>query len=93
MHTHRRGRRDCGADPLRPARRAAGERLFLFHLVILWQAVQVFSEWVTQTIRLYEDANFIEVTYTVGPVPFLDGEGREVVTVWTTGAAVFVISA
>ena len=45
----------------------------------------MFSDWVTQTIRLYDAADFIEVTYTVGPVPFHDGEGREVVTVWTTG--------
>lgn len=48
------------------------------------QAEQVFSPWVSQTIRLYENQSFIEVTFTVGPIPFQDGFGREVVSVWTT---------
>ena len=45
----------------------------------------MFSEWLTQTIRLYADSDYIEVTYTVGPIPFDDGVGKEVVSVWNTG--------
>lgn len=51
------------------------------------QATQVFADWATQTIRLYEDEEFIEVTYTVGPIPFHDGKGKEIVSVWQTGLA------
>ena len=49
------------------------------------QAYQVFSDWVVQTINLYQGINEIEVVYTVGPIPFQDGLGREVVSVWNTG--------
>lgn len=48
------------------------------------EAYQVFSDWVTQTIRLYADQEFIEVSYTVGPIPFQDGFGKEVVSLWST---------
>ena len=53
--------------------------------VLSFQSYQVFSDWLTQTIRLYENQNFIEVSFTVGPIPFQDGLGREVVSVWSTG--------
>ncbi len=49
------------------------------------QAYQVFASWMTQTIRLFENENYIEVTYTVGPIPVSDGWGKEIVTVWRTG--------
>ena len=49
------------------------------------QAYQVFSDWLTQTIRLYDNQNFIEVSWTVGPIPFQDGLGKEIVSVWSTG--------
>ena len=45
----------------------------------------MFSDWVVQTINLYQGINEIEVVYTVGPIPFQDGLGREVVSVWNTG--------
>ena len=51
----------------------------------MMQAYQVFSDWVVQTINLYQGINEIEVVYTVGPIPFQDGLGREVVSVWNTG--------
>lgn len=48
------------------------------------EAYQVFADWLTQTIRLYDNQNFIEVSWTVGPVPFHDGLGKEVVSIWNT---------
>ena len=48
----------------------------------------MFADWATQTIRLYEDQAFIEVTFTVGPIPFQDGKGKEVVSVWRTDLTV-----
>lgn len=45
----------------------------------------MFANWVTQTISLHAGEDFIHVTYTVGPIPFQDGLGREVVSVWNSG--------
>jgi len=45
---------------------------------------QVFADWMTQTIRLYQGSPFIEVEYTVGPVPINDGMGKEVITRWSS---------
>jgi lysosomal alpha-mannosidase len=45
---------------------------------------QVFSNWVTQTIRLSQGSPFIEVEYTVGPIPIDDGMGKEVISRWST---------
>ena len=58
----------------------------------MMQAYQVFSDWVVQTINLYQGINEIEVVYTVGPIPFQDGLGREVVSVWNTGVGAVVCS-
>ena len=51
----------------------------------------MFADWLTQTVRLYDNQNFIEVSWTVGPIPFQDGLGREVVTVWSTGASAITL--
>jgi len=45
---------------------------------------QVFSDWVTQTVRLYMGSPSIEVEYTVGPIPIDDSLGKEVVSRWST---------
>lgn len=50
-------------------------------------ARQVFDKWVVQEIRLYSDADFIEVQYTVGPIPFKDNLGKEIVSIWRTDIA------
>ena len=38
-----------------------------------------------QVIRLYQDEDWVEVEWLVGPVPVDDGEGREVVARYTAG--------
>ena len=42
-------------------------------------AIEFEQSWIQQTIRLFENKNYIEVEYTVGPVPVQDGRGKEVV--------------
>lgn len=37
------------------------------------------GSWVTQSVRLYHDVNWLEVAWNVGPIPVNDGEGKEVI--------------
>lgn len=41
--------------------------------------VQTFYPWASLTTRLWRGAEHIEVEWTVGPIPFKDGLGREIV--------------
>ncbi len=45
----------------------------------------MFGDWAVQTFRLYAGQAFIEVEYTVGPVPIEDGLGKEIISRWETG--------
>jgi hypothetical protein len=45
---------------------------------------QVFSDWATQTVRLYAGAKSVEIEWTVGPVPVEDGVGKEVISRFNT---------
>src|SRR5688572_7554751 len=44
----------------------------------------VFSNWVTNTLRLYAEADYIEMESTVGVVPVGDGMGKEVLMRFNT---------
>ncbi|KAL1554044.1 alpha-mannosidase [Salvia divinorum] len=41
---------------------------------------QTFSSWVYQTTRVYKEKEHAEVEFTVGPIPIVDGNGKEIVT-------------
>jgi lysosomal alpha-mannosidase len=41
---------------------------------------QQFSDYVTQTVRTYEDEDYIEFDWIVGPLPIDDDIGKEIVT-------------
>lgn len=41
---------------------------------------QTFASWLTQRVRLTVGSPTIEFEYTVGPIPFEDGQGKEIVT-------------
>jgi lysosomal alpha-mannosidase len=43
---------------------------------------QIFSSWAEQRVILYADSDAIDIEYTVGPIPFEDGLGREIVSVF-----------
>ena len=47
-------------------------------VTLIWP-VQTFYPWASLTTRLWRGAEHIEVEWTVGPIPFKDGLGREVV--------------
>lgn len=47
-------------------------------------AIIVFSDWASQEISLYEDAESVEVEWTVGPVPIDDSIGKEIILRYDT---------
>jgi len=47
--------------------------------------VEFENPWIQQTMRLYENKSFIEVEYTIGPIPIDDGVGKEIVTKYSSG--------
>lgn len=46
---------------------------------VVWEAQQVFASWATMTVRLFAGSSTVEFEYTVGPVPFADGLGKEII--------------
>ncbi|XP_048377727.1 lysosomal alpha-mannosidase isoform X2 [Stegostoma tigrinum] len=51
----------------------------------LFQEVyQNFSKWCSQVVRLYKDQQFVELEWTVGPIPVSDRIGKEVITRFDT---------
>ena len=45
---------------------------------------QTFSKWVSQVVRIYEGMDYVELEYTVGPIPFEDGLGKEIISKFST---------
>jgi len=45
---------------------------------------QQFGDWVSQSVKLYENANYFDIEFQVGPVPIKDNFGKEVITRFTT---------
>eukprot|EP00179_Madagascaria_erythrocladioides_P005108 CAMPEP_0198309554 /NCGR_PEP_ID=MMETSP1450-20131203/1914_1 /TAXON_ID=753684 ORGANISM="Madagascaria erythrocladiodes, Strain CCMP3234" /NCGR_SAMPLE_ID=MMETSP1450 /ASSEMBLY_ACC=CAM_ASM_001115 /LENGTH=981 /DNA_ID=CAMNT_0044012317 /DNA_START=93 /DNA_END=3038 /DNA_ORIENTATION=- len=54
---------------------------------VVVEAKQVWSDWVSYTVRLYKKSNFIETEARVGPIPFKDGTGKEIVARINTNIA------
>ncbi len=47
-------------------------------------AIIMFSDWASQEINLYDDAESVEVEWTVGPVPIDDNIGKEIILRYDT---------
>src|SRR5882724_955700 len=45
---------------------------------------QQFSDYIKQTVRTYEDEDYIEFDWTVGPIPIGDHIGKEIITRFET---------
>ncbi|RZC32509.1 lysosomal alpha-mannosidase, partial [Asbolus verrucosus] len=54
---------------------------------LVMEVQQIFNEWVSQTIRIYSEENYIEFDWVVGPIPNKDVNGKEVITRFTTNLA------
>lgn len=52
---------------------------------VVQEARQVFGAWVSQTVRTWGASPYVDFEWTVGPIPFADDLGREVVAQYTTG--------
>ena len=48
---------------------------------------QTFSNWVSQVIRIFEGHDYVEFEYTIGPIPFKDGLGKEIISRYCTTLA------
>eukprot|EP01119_Soliformovum_irregulare_P005383 TRINITY_DN1714_c0_g1_i1.p1 TRINITY_DN1714_c0_g1~~TRINITY_DN1714_c0_g1_i1.p1 ORF type:complete len:977 (+),score=300.90 TRINITY_DN1714_c0_g1_i1:52-2982(+) len=51
---------------------------------IVSTVTQVWNKWAKQTFRLYQNANFLEVEATIGPIDISDHLGKEVIARYTT---------
>jgi hypothetical protein len=51
---------------------------------IVNEARQTFADWMTQTVRLWAGKDHAEFEYTIGPIPWQDGLGKEIITQYTT---------
>ncbi len=50
-------------------------------------AVVTFADWASQEISLYDGGEFVEVEWTVGPVPIDDNKGKEIILRYNTDIA------
>jgi lysosomal alpha-mannosidase len=53
---------------------------------VVWEARQVFADWASQTVRLWAGSSTLEFEYDIGPIPFADGLGKEIVSRFTASA-------
>ena len=51
------------------------------------EAQQTFAPWLTQVIRLINGSSEVQFEYTVGPIPVDDGQGKEIISRYTTDIA------
>ena len=47
-------------------------------------AIVVFNEWASEEISLYDDAQAVEIQWTVGPIPVDDNVGKEIILRYDT---------
>ncbi|KAL4437798.1 hypothetical protein ABPG77_005710 [Micractinium sp. CCAP 211/92] len=69
---------------IRPTGSRPVARLSIVHGDTVSEARQEFGEWATLVTRLYRGQSHVELEWTVGPIPFEDGLGREVVLLYTS---------
>ena len=47
-------------------------------------ALIVYNQWCSQEVRLYDQANTVEIEWIVGPIPIEDGLGKEIILRYDT---------
>ncbi len=48
------------------------------------KAIIVFNEWASKEISLYDEGQYVEVEWTVGPIPVGDNIGKEIIVRYDT---------
>eukprot|EP01090_Pellita_catalonica_P022918 TRINITY_DN9107_c0_g1_i1.p1 TRINITY_DN9107_c0_g1~~TRINITY_DN9107_c0_g1_i1.p1 ORF type:complete len:992 (+),score=187.74 TRINITY_DN9107_c0_g1_i1:420-2978(+) len=51
---------------------------------VLQEIHQVWNSWSSQVVRLYNDADYLEISPSIGPISILNHAGKEVITRFTT---------
>ncbi|KAG8441431.1 hypothetical protein GDO86_006973, partial [Hymenochirus boettgeri] len=59
-------------------------RSYLVQNTLVQEVYQNFSSWCSQVVRLYKDQRFVELEWTVGPIPIGDRQGKEVISLFET---------
>ncbi|KAM3925843.1 lysosomal alpha-mannosidase [Leptodactylus fuscus] len=55
-------------------------RSYLVENSLVQEVYQNFSSWCSQVVRLYSDRPYVELEWTVGPIPVRDNLGKEVIS-------------
>lgn len=79
--------RSSGAYIFRPnntARTLSPSKFDVYRGPIVEEVHQIFNEWVSQVIRVYKGQRHAEFEWLVGPIPFADGLGKELVSKFST---------
>ncbi|XP_060711191.1 lysosomal alpha-mannosidase isoform X2 [Hemiscyllium ocellatum] len=70
--------------PEQPLPMAKNVKTYTVQTDLFQEVYQNFSAWCSQVVRLYKDQQFVELEWTVGPIPTGDGIGKEVISRFDT---------
>ncbi|KAJ6668062.1 hypothetical protein lerEdw1_016383 [Lerista edwardsae] len=68
-------------EPLPIAREA---RVYHVKTEVVEELYQEFSDWCSQVVRLYAGQPFVELEWTIGPIPIRDKNGKEIISRFQT---------
>ena len=71
-------------NPNTPFQVSSRTKAVKFEGKLVKEVRQTFCDWVSQVVRIYEGMDYVELEYTVGPIPVSDGIGKEIITKFST---------
>uniref|UniRef100_A0A8D0BFU9 Alpha-mannosidase n=1 Tax=Salvator merianae TaxID=96440 RepID=A0A8D0BFU9_SALMN len=63
---------------------AKGAQAYHVKTQVVEEVYQNFSDWCSQVVRLYAGQPYVELEWTVGPIPIQDGLGKEIISRFET---------
>lgn len=85
------GDRASGAYIFRPSEQFANpvthstiKGMNIYKGKIVEEVHQIFTDWISQVVRVYKDDNHFELEWLAGPLPIDNGRGKEVISRFTT---------